>query len=141
MTRAAGRQRTARLTFGPRAVGGQHRRGARQMPSGVSRTFSSLNTTRRYRRAGDFPSGTQTLSAMGALAVLDAHDKAISPGRREMLCAKVREAAMSSIGTLDYYRAYFLTAALKEMPDEASVDQRAMIRGSFVSSQVALGTE
>jgi hypothetical protein len=48
---------------------------------------------------------------------------------------------MSASGTSDYYRAYFLTAAMKEMPGAASANQLAMIRGSLVGGQVALGTE
>ena len=42
-----GSRRAARLTFGLPDVGGRRRRGARQLPAGVSRTFSSLNTTGR----------------------------------------------------------------------------------------------
>lgn len=94
-----------------------------------------------YRRAEDFPAGTQTLTAMGMLAVLNAPDKTISPGRLEMIRAKVREATTGSDGKMDYYRTYFLTAAIKELRDEASSDQLATIRGSLVSCQVARGAQ
>jgi len=94
-----------------------------------------------YRRANDFPAGSQTLAAMGAVAVLNDHDKSVPPDRRELIRAKVLESAVSSLGAPDYYRVYFLTAAMKALPDGAGASQLALVRGHLVGGQIALGAQ
>jgi len=78
---------------------------------------------------------------MGATAVLNVPGQALEPSRRDMILTRVHEAALQSVGTRDYYLAYFLTTAMQKMQDPSSVDQLAMIRHSLVRDQVLLGAE
>lgn len=92
-----------------------------------------------YRQSADFPAGPDTLTAMGALAVLNTPDKVLPPGWREKIVAKVQATASDTV--LDYYRAYFLTAAMEKMQDEASASQLARVRESLAKRQVADGPQ
>ena len=94
-----------------------------------------------YRRADDSPVEPQTLTAMGATAVLNVPDQALEPSRRDMILTRVHEAALQSVGTRDYYLAYFLTTAMQKMQDPSSANQLAMIRHSLVRDQVLFGAE
>jgi len=94
-----------------------------------------------YQRANDIPSETQTLTAMGAMAILNAHDNTISPDHRKLIFDELWKSAMSSNKTSDYYRTYFLTATMKDLPDTTNVNQLAIIRRSIVHGQIALGSE
>ena len=95
-----------------------------------------------YRQTRDFPNGPQTLTAMGAMSVLDSRNaRLISPVLRKAIEAKVREVASLADSGIDYYRAYFLTAALKQMNDEASIQRLASVRHDLRLHQATGGTE
>ncbi len=92
-----------------------------------------------YRRAGDFPEGSDALTAMGASVVLNIPGRVLSPEGRERIAAKVHEAATDSDTSLDYYHAYFLTAAMESMQDDASAGKLVMVRQSLLDRQIISG--
>jgi hypothetical protein len=95
-----------------------------------------------YRRTSDFPEGPQTLTAMGAMCVLDAADaRMIPPARRVAIRERVREAARVAGADTDYYRVYFLTAALQRMREEDSRRWLAALRVALVGRQVQDGAD
>lgn len=63
-----------------------------------------------YRRPADFPSGSETLTAAGALCLLQAHADAGDERIKRMLAA-IR-GSVAPEDSIDYYRAYFVQAAL-----------------------------
>lgn len=96
-----------------------------------------------YRQTHDFPSGPQTLTAMGAMTVLDSsrYARMISPALRDAIKTKVRETASTAGSGIDFYRAYFLTTALKKMNDEASLRHLAAVRHGLQCQQEKGGAE
>lgn len=92
-----------------------------------------------YQQTDDTPKDTDTLTAMGALAVLGSPDKVLPADWGGRVAAKVRKTATDSGTTLDYYRAYFLTAAMKKMQDEKGGPELAMVRNGLVKRQVVTG--
>ncbi|MEI6563580.1 MAG: prenyltransferase/squalene oxidase repeat-containing protein [bacterium] len=95
-----------------------------------------------YRRVGDAPEGPQTLMAMGAMSLLDvAHSRLMPPARRQAIKAQMQRLASSSGDDMDYYRRYFLTAALKKMGEESGQKNLHALRRDLVSQQVKQGPE
>lgn len=96
-----------------------------------------------YQKSGDTPGGaTQTLTAMGAMSLLDpAHTGLMSPVRRQAIKAQMQRLASTSGPDMDYYCRYFLTAALKKM-DETSVHTGLVaMRRDLVNRQIKRGAE
>jgi len=112
-------------------------RGMRWMTGMVSR-----NGSFGYRQPGDFPQGNQTLTAMGAMSLVDG-------GRASLLQPEISRAIRLEVGRLaaapapdlDYYRQYFLTAALKKMGEESSAQRLALLRKQLAARQVGAGVE
>jgi len=96
-----------------------------------------------YQRRGDTPGGaSQTLTAMGAMSLLDgAHAGLLSSGRRQAIVAQMRRSAAHPGADMDYYRRYFLTAALKQMGEESAHRDLGAIRNSLLAQQVTQGPE
>jgi hypothetical protein len=93
-----------------------------------------------YRTARDFPDGPQTLTAMGALSVLDPpHEHLISLARRQAIRAQLGQFAARAGSDPDYYRAYFLTAALKNTQAAGMPERLAAIRSNLLRRQVREG--
>lgn len=96
-----------------------------------------------YQKSGDTPGGaTQTLTAMGAMSLLDpAHVGLMSPVRRQAIKAQIQRLASTPGPDVDYYRQYFLTAALKKM-DESSVHTGLVaMRQDLVGRQIKQGAD
>jgi len=96
-----------------------------------------------YQKSGDTPGGaSQTLTAMGAMSLLDpAHIGLVSPSRRQAIKAQMQRLASTSGPDMDYYRRYFLTAALKKMNEASAQQGLVAIRRELVSRQVKQGAE
>jgi len=96
-----------------------------------------------YRTSGDTPGGaSQTLTAMGAMSLLDpAHIGLVSPDRRVAIKSQMQRLASTPGPDLDYYRRYFLAAALKKMDEEPAHRGLAAIRQELVTRQVRRGGE
>jgi len=95
-----------------------------------------------YRQKGDFPEGSQTLTAMGAMSLIDgAHAALLSPVRSRAVQMQVRKMASASGPDLDYYRRYFLAATLRKMGGEATAGSIAAMRRDLVARQVGAGSE
>ncbi len=95
-----------------------------------------------YRRKGDFPEGNQTLTAMGAVSLFDgAHAELLSPERARAVQMQVRKLAATGGPDMDYYRLYFLAAALRKMSEESTSGNLASIRRDLVARQVDAGAE
>jgi hypothetical protein len=95
-----------------------------------------------YRRKGDFPEGNQTLTAMGAVSLFDgAHAALLSPERARAVQMQVRKLAATGGPDMDYYRRYFLAAALRKMSEESTSGTLASIRRDLVARQVDAGAE
>lgn len=96
-----------------------------------------------YRARGDTPGGaSQTLTAMGAMSFLDpAHIGLVAPSRRQAIKAQMQRLAASPGSDLDYYRGYFLAAALGKMDEESAHRGLTSLRRALVSQQVKRGAE
>ena len=95
-----------------------------------------------YRQASDFPSGPQTLTAMGAMSVLDSpYARLLSPARRQAIRTQVAQAAKASGSDIDFYRAYFLAVALKQMKEEESAVRLASLRRNLMARQAQAGAD
>ena len=90
-----------------------------------------------YQSSGDTPGGaSQTLTAMGAMSLLDpAHIGLVSPGRRQAIQAQVRRLASTPAPDMDYYRRYFLTAALRTMGGESAGRDLSCLRRDLLARQ------
>ncbi len=91
-----------------------------------------------YRRADDFPNGAETLTAAGALCLLRSTDGAHDPRVARML-AWVRGTAEQP-ATADYYRCYFVSAALASAAGAADPALEKM-RGAVLARQMRDGAE
>jgi len=91
-----------------------------------------------YRRADDFPNGAETLTAAGALCLLRAADAARDPRLARML-AWVRGTAAQP-ATPDYYRCYFVSAALAAAGGGADPALEQML-GTVLARQAHAGAE
>jgi len=96
-----------------------------------------------YQKSGDTPGGaSQTLTAMGAMSLLDgAHAGLLSSSRRQAMVAQMRRSATNPGADMDYYRRYFLTAALKRMGEEIARRDLGVIRNDLLAQQVTQGPE
>jgi len=96
-----------------------------------------------YQKSGDTPGGaSQTLTAMGAMSLLDpAHIGLVSPGRRQAIKAQMQRLASTPGPDMDYYRRYFLTAALKMMDEEPAHRGLMAMRHDLVTQQIKRGAE
>lgn len=93
-----------------------------------------------YNQAGDFPSGSQTLTAMGAMTLFDeAHGNLLAPGRRRAMAARIEEMAARPEPGMDYYRHYFLTAALRKMNQTQSRERLATLQSDLATRQISEG--
>jgi prenyltransferase beta subunit len=95
-----------------------------------------------YRKKDDFPEGSQTLTAMGAMSLIDgAHKALLSPERSRAVQFQVRKMAVSEGPDMDYYRRYFLAAALRKMGEESTKGSLVTIRKGLLARQVGAGRE
>lgn len=95
-----------------------------------------------YRRSGDFPEGARTLTAMGAMSLLDVAEGQLVPdARRAAIKARVQRLASAGQPDLDYYGRYFLSAALKRMGEESARQQLTDMRTALAAAQVRRGPE
>jgi hypothetical protein len=94
-----------------------------------------------YRQSGDFPEGSRTLTAMGAMSLLDVAEGHLVPAaRRAAIKTRVRRLAANK-SDLDYYGRYFLSAALKRMGEDSARQQLAAMRTALAATQVRQGPE
>ena len=96
-----------------------------------------------YQKSGDTPGGaSQTLTAMGAMSLLDpAHIGLVSPGRRQAIKAQMQRLAATPGPNMDYYRRYFLAAALRKMDEAPAHKGLATLRHDLMAQQVTKGSE
>ncbi|MEI6516130.1 MAG: hypothetical protein WCO77_09135 [bacterium] len=96
-----------------------------------------------YQARGDTPGGaSQTLTAMGAMSLLDpAHIGLVSPGRRQAIKAQMQRLAASPGPDMDYYRRYFLAAALKKMDETTARQDLSSLRHALLAHQVRQGAD
>ena len=95
-----------------------------------------------YRQSGDFPEGSRTLTAMGAMSLLDVAEGNLVPAaRRAAIKARVQRMASASQPDLDYYGRYFLSAALKRMEGDAARRQLDAMQHALAATQVRQGAE
>lgn len=93
-----------------------------------------------YNQAGDFPSGSQTLTAMGAMSLFDeAHGNLLTPGRRRAMAARIEEMSARPEPGMDYYRHYFLTAALRKMNQNQSRERLTTLQSDLATRQISEG--
>ena len=116
----------------------QMERGLRWM-AGVAADDGSFG----YQKSGDTPGGTsQTLTAMGAMSLLDpVHDGLVSPVRRLAIKAQMQRLAATPGPDMDYYRRYFLAAALRKMDEAPAHKGLATLRHDLMAQQVTKGSE
>jgi prenyltransferase beta subunit len=95
-----------------------------------------------YRQKRDFPEGSPTLTAMGAMSVLaGAKGVPIPPARRQAIKAQVEQLAAAPVETLDYYRRYFLAAALVRLDEESARERLSTMRRELAGRQVRQGPD
>jgi hypothetical protein len=96
-----------------------------------------------YQKSGDTPgAASQTLTAMGAMSLLDAAQAGLMPAnRRQAIKAQMLRLASAPGADMDYYRRYFLAAALKKMDEESARRDLSSLRGELLTRQVRCGTE
>ncbi len=106
-------------------------RGVASHPDEIARGLAWLQTTvddkgrAGYRRPGDHPYGSETLTAAAALCLTSQAD--LPPALRDLMLANVCNDARGATQSLDYYRAYFQATALREagMADAPEMNQLA----------------
>lgn len=95
-----------------------------------------------YRQKRDFPEGARTLTAMGAMSVLDeAAEGLLSPARRRAIHAQIERLAAAPANGIDYYQWYFLSVALKKMGEGAPRQQLSALRDQLIALQVRRGPD
>ncbi len=96
-----------------------------------------------YQKSGDTPGGaSQTLTAMGAMSLLDpVHAGLVSPVRRLAIKAQMQRLAATPGPNMDYYRRYFLAAALRKMDEAPAHKGLAALRHDLMAQQVTKGSE
>jgi hypothetical protein len=92
-----------------------------------------------YTRAGDFPNGPETLTAAGAGCLLNAAAKGRTPGRLAGMMRAIRESAADPGKASDYYRCYFLAAAVDAAGGPGSAPLITRLRESLVGRQTQSG--
>lgn len=105
-------------------------------------TVASDDGSFGYRQSGDFPEGSRTLTAMGAMSLLDVAEGNLVPAaRRAAIKARVQRLATAKQPDLDYYGRYFLSAALKRMDGDVARQKLAAMRTALAATQVQQGPE
>lgn len=95
-----------------------------------------------YRQSGDFPEGARTLTAMGAMSLLDVAEGNLVPAaRRAAIQARVQRLSAANQPDLDYYGRYFLSAALKRMAGDDARRQLDTMQHALAAMQVSQGAE
>ena len=95
-----------------------------------------------YRQSGDFPEGARTLTAMGAMSLLDVAEGNLVPAaRRAAIQARVQRLSAANPPDLDYYGRYFLSAALKRMEGDTARQQLDSMQHALAALQVRQGSE
>lgn len=86
-----------------------------------------------YRRPGDHPHGSETLTAAAALCFLD-HPDALDP-RLRLMIENIRTDLHAAAGPIDLYRTFFQTAALRAEPEPDEELARVATRLRAVQDQ------
>ncbi|MEI7437902.1 MAG: hypothetical protein WCL16_13940, partial [bacterium] len=96
-----------------------------------------------YQKSGDTPgSASQTLTAMGAMSLLDpVYAGMVSPARRQAIKAQLQKLSETPGPELDYYRRYFLAAALKKIDQDPARRGLLALRHELVARQIKRGVE
>ncbi|MFO7871815.1 MAG: zf-HC2 domain-containing protein [Kiritimatiellia bacterium] len=94
-----------------------------------------------YQQAGDFPDGSETLTAMGALCLFSAGKEIADMDR---LAARTKSALMRAVARqyeqLDYYRQYFLVAAAAAGSDDSLENSLADLKTPLIERRVKSGS-
>ncbi len=116
---------------------GQILRGLRWMTRMVSR-----NGSFGYRQPGDVEGKAQTLTAMGAMSLSDdVAGSLLNPEVSRAIRKEVSRLADDPGPDMDYYRRYFLAAALKKMGEEPLVARQLLgLRERLIARQEAGGS-
>jgi len=111
-----------------------------QLTRGLAWLAGRVGETGRvsYRSANDFPNGSETLTAAGALCLLRTPTGRHDPRVTQMLALVRGTAAQTE--TLDYYRWYFVSAALAAA-DGGSDPALNHLRSAVLARQTRDGTE
>lgn len=96
-----------------------------------------------YEKRGDTPAdASQTLTAIGAMSLLDsAHIGLVTPDRRQAIKVQMQGLAVANAPDMDYYRRYFLAAALKKMNEEPALRGLQVVRHGLTTRQVKRGLD
>lgn len=94
-----------------------------------------------YQKSGDRAAGaSRTLTAMGAMSLLDAAQAELMPPRqKQALQARIAQLAAAPGPDLDYYRRFFLSASLKAMAGESARHDLSGLRRELLAHQVRHG--
>ena len=111
-------------------------RGLRWMTRMVSR-----NGSFGYRQPGDVEGNAQTLTAMGAMSLVEGGEGfLLNPEVSRAVREQVARVAEGMEPDMDYYRRYFLAATLKKMGEEpATVRRLTDLRKQLIARQVGDG--
>lgn len=93
-----------------------------------------------YRHTSDIPEGANALTEMGASILFATDGLQLPPERLAQIRKQVLTAANSSTADGDYYRNYFLAAAIKAMPECGKYPVLASVR-EHVASRRETGHE
>lgn len=95
-----------------------------------------------YRQQGDATGTNQTLTAMGAMSLIEGAPAALlNPAVSRSVRQEVIRVASAPGPDMDYYRRYFLTAALKKMGEDTAAQRLSFIRRQLATRQVVAGSE
>lgn len=96
-----------------------------------------------YRQARDFPEGSPTLTAMGSLVFLTdpVACASLSETGRSTLGKRLEQAVADRGQKMDYYRWYFLTAALKQVRRDSAEQLASRLQKEIVERQVRTGPD
>ena len=79
---------------------------------------------------------------MGAMSLLDpVHAGLVSPVRREAIKAQMQRLATAPGPDMDYYRRYFLAAALRKMDETSATTGLESLRRDLVTRQITWGSD
>ena len=95
-----------------------------------------------YRQAKDFPEGSRTLAAMGAMSLFDAGEGSLVPAeRRAAIRARISRMAAQDAANVDYYGGYVLSAALRRMGEDSARQSLATMQNALAARQVRQGAD
>ena len=93
-----------------------------------------------YRKIRDFPSGSDSLAAMGAYCFLTA---SLQLDDWEQVGNRVRAALLKTLpanrSNVDFYRSYFLASALKTAPASGHLSELTALQKSLLDLRVTSG--